>query len=183
MTEIDRCIADRRSIRKYREQPVEKEKLEQVLEAARLAPSACNAQPWRFAVVTDRALNKRIIDEGMGLTVPNTWGHSAPVIIVVCSEKSLFTHQLAERVGGVQFHLIDIGIACEHLVLKAHELGLGTCYIGWFKEKNIKKIISLSSSWGIECLVTLGYPDSIPEATPRKKLADIVKYIHAAEAK
>ncbi|OGS36503.1 MAG: hypothetical protein A2293_00570 [Elusimicrobia bacterium RIFOXYB2_FULL_49_7] len=174
MKSLDELIGERRSVREYSDQPVEKEKIEQLLNAARLAPSACNAQPWRFVVVSEPTARAAAIKEGLGgVVVPNTWAKTAPVIIVACSDLSLVTHKLAERVQGVQYHLIDIGIAMEHLVLKATELGLGTCYIGWFNGKALCRTLQLPSSWKAECLITLGYPASVPEPTPRKSLQDI----------
>ncbi len=173
MKTLDQLIDQRRSVRAYKDIPVEREKLTMILEAARKAPSACNAQPWRIAAVTQSELRAEILKKGMGAVVPNRWAGTAAVIIVVCSERSLLTHHLAERVQGVQYHLIDIGIAMEHMALKAAELDLGTCYIGWFNEKPIKKILSLPSSWKVECLLTLGYPETIPDPTHRKSLDEI----------
>ncbi|MHB9155450.1 MAG: nitroreductase family protein [Endomicrobiales bacterium] len=172
MKTLDQIINGRRSIRKYLDRPVEEEKLAAVLAAACAAPSACNAQPWRYVAVTDPALRQRLCEEGLGGVVPNTWAKSAPAVIVACSETSLFTHTLAERVQGVEYHLIDLGISLEHLVLKAAELDLGTCFIGWFKGKAIGRLLQLPSSWKVECLVTLGYPSEVPSPTPRKKPAE-----------
>lgn len=174
MKSLDAIIDGRRSVRNYLDRAVEREKIMALLEAARKAPSACNAQPWRFVVVQDPALRKKVIDEGLGgLVVPNTWANKAPCIVVACSDQSFFTHRLAERVQGVQYHLIDMGIALEHLVLKAAELDLGSCYIGWFRGKEIQKALQLPSSWKVECLVTLGYPAAVPDPTPRKTIDEI----------
>lgn len=176
MKAFDEIIKNRRSIRKYSDKPVEREKIIKILDAARIAPSACNAQPWRFVIVSNKEKKDELIKRGLGGIVPNTWARNAPVIIVVCSDLSLFTHTLAERVQGVQYHLIDIGIACEHIALKATELDLGTCYIGWFNAKNIKKYLNLPASWKVECLLTLGYPEKIPEPTSRKDLSEIALF-------
>jgi nitroreductase len=175
MKTLDTIIADRRSVRSYLDRPVEPEKIKRAVEAARLAPSACNVQPWRFIAVTDPVLRQRIVKEGLGIVVSNPWAATAPVIMVACSDRHLLTHHIAERIQGVQYHLIDMGIALEHLVLKATELGLGTCYIGWFRGKNIKRILQLPSSWNVECLVTLGYSREAPAGpSPRKALDDIL---------
>jgi nitroreductase len=178
MKTLSDLIKERRSIRKYIEKPVEKEKLEALIEAARLAPSACNAQPWRFAVITATEIKDELVKSGLGgVLVPNNWANTAPVILVACSELSLLTHNIAERVQGVEYHLIDIGIALEHIALKAAELGLGTCYIGWFNPKPIKKLLKLPNSWKVECLLTIGYPQETPEPTKRKDLKDICRFI------
>lgn len=177
MKTLDQLINERRSIRKYTEKPVEREKLNLVIEAARLAPSACNAQPWRFVVVDEAELKARLISEGLGgVVVPNSWAKTAPAVIVACSDLELVTHKLAERVQGVEYHLIDMGIALEHIALKAVELGLGTCYIGWFNAKAIKKLLKLPQNWKAECLLTIGYPADVPEASKRKELKEIIRF-------
>ncbi|MFH1368625.1 MAG: nitroreductase family protein [Elusimicrobiota bacterium] len=173
---LDELINSRRSIRKYLEKAVEKEKIEQALESARMAPSACNAQPWRFVVTTGTKKNK-IINDGLGgLIVSNSWTKTVPVIVVVCSVSSLFTHKVGENIQGTQYHLMDLGISMEHFVLKATELGLGTCYIGWFNGKRIGKLLNIPSSWKPECLITVGYPDENPEPRPRKPAEEIFKF-------
>ncbi|MCL1972893.1 MAG: nitroreductase family protein [Endomicrobia bacterium] len=178
MKTLDEIIKNRRSTRSYKTAPVEKEKIMQMLEAARLAPSACNAQPWKFIVVETPELKNGVFKEGLNnLVVPNKWAGDAPVIIVVCSQTKFFVHNIAEKIQDVDYHLIDLGIACEHLVLKAEELGLGTCYIGWFRGKEIKKILNLPSSYKVECLITLGYAkDSDIKPTPRKALEEIAEF-------
>lgn len=175
MKNLDEILAARRSVRAYRDTPVEDEKLRQVLAAGRIAPSACNNQPWRFAVVTEPALKQRLAEKALGgIAVPNPWAVQAPVIIVACSQTKLLTHSLAERLQGTQFHLIDIGIAMEHMVLKAVELDLGTCYIGWFNAREVRRVLNLPSAWKPECLLTLGYPVEWPKPTPRKPMEEIV---------
>lgn len=180
MRNLDDIISKRRSTRSYKSDPVEREKIMQIFEAARLAPSACNAQPWKFIVVETQDLKSELIKKGLnGLAVPNKWAAEAPVVIVVCSKTNFFIHGIAEKIQDVDYHLIDIGIACQNLVLKAEELGLGTCYIGWFKGKEIKKILDLPGSYKVECLITLGYPKDTEKEhkpTPRKKIEDIVEF-------
>lgn len=176
MKTFDELIGERRSIRKYLDKPVEKEKMIKALEAARLSPSACNAQPWRFVVTTGKK-KELLIEKGLGGVVSNSWAKSAPAIIVVCSVTSLFTHSIGESIQGTQYHLIDLGIAMEHFVLKAWELGLGTCYIGWFNGKNISREFKLPKSWKPECLITLGYPaEPLPASTPRKSAEEVFKF-------
>jgi nitroreductase len=177
MKTLDDLIKERRSIRKYLDTPVERVKLEAVMEAARLAPSACNAQPWRFVVVDAPEIREKLISEGLGgVVVANSWAKTAPAVIVACSDLSLLTHGIAERVQGVEYHLIDMGIALEHIVLKAVEIGLGTCYIGWFNAKSIHKLLKLPASWKVECLLTLGYPQETPASTKRKDLKEIYRF-------
>ncbi|MCL2335261.1 MAG: nitroreductase family protein [Endomicrobia bacterium] len=180
MKSLDEIISNRRSVRSYKSDPVEKEKILQILEAARLAPSACNAQPWKFIVAHTPEIKNAVFKEGLNnLVIPNKWAGEAPVIIAVCSQKKFLVHTVAEKIQDVDYHLIDLGIACEHLVLKAEELGLGTCFIGWFKGKEIQKVLSLPSSMKIECLIVLGYPKDESEngdRAPRKTLEEISEF-------
>ncbi len=148
----------RRSCRSYSDTPVPDEQIGNCLEAARLAPSACNRQPWRFIIVRNSELRRKICDDGLLPGIPMPWLRKAPVIVVLCAETSLITHTLAPMISKVQYHLIDIGIAGEHFVLEAEAQGLGTCWIGWFKEKQVRKILDLPRSYQILSLISLGYP-------------------------
>jgi len=163
-------IRKRRSVRAYLDMPVEDEKIKEIVEAARLAPSTCNLQCWRFVVVKDRTVRDELIEKGFGgLIVPNKWIRTAPVIIAVCAEPSLVVHRLGGRIQGVDYHLLDVGIATEHLVLRATELGLGTCWIGWFNERRVKKILKIPKGVKVVALLSLGYPDGEP-GEPRERL-------------
>jgi len=158
MSSLIEIIQKRRSVRNFKDNHVDQEIILSIIEAARLSPSACNAQPWRFVVVTEKSLIKEIVDKGLGGVVPNKWATSAPVIIVGCAQLNLLTHYIGESVKGIHYHQIDLGIAMEHLVLRATEIGLGTCWIGWFKEKKIKNILHIPKDWKIISLLALGYP-------------------------
>ncbi|GAH18960.1 unnamed protein product, partial [marine sediment metagenome] len=132
-------VKDRQSVRKYLNKPVEREKIERCLEAARLAPSSSNSQPWRFIVIDEPKLKEAVARETFGRLISfNHFSLQAPVLILLISEKT----KLSVRIGGMiknkQFSLIDIGIAAEHFCLQAVEEGLGTCILGWFDEKGVK---------------------------------------------
>jgi nitroreductase len=175
MSGVLTVIQQRCSVRSFKDTPVDREIIRSITEAARRAPSACNAQPWRFVAVTDPPLLKHIVDRGLGGVVPNRWAASAPVIMVGCAVLNLLTHRLGEAVKGIQYHQIDLGIALEHMVLRATEMGLGTCWIGWFNEKNIKKILQLPRGWKILSLLALGYPhDEKPAHSARLALDEIL---------
>jgi nitroreductase len=172
-------VKRRRSCRNYLEAPVPDELIENCIEAARLAPSACNRQPWRFMIVRDCELRKRICSEGLLPGLPMPWIKNAPVIIVLCSEASVFTHVIAPLISKVQYHLIDIGIAGEHFVLAAEAQGLATCWIGWFNGKKVSKILNLPGSLKVLSLLSLGYPadPAAPQGEmKRMESKEILKY-------
>ncbi len=153
-------IKKRFSVRKYKEDPVEEWKIEEVIEAARIAPSASNSQPWRFIVVQDEEKRLKIANEGANLVLPNKWLRKAPVIIVIGAETDFVTGTVGEGLKKIAYHQVDIGIAGEHLVLRATELGLGTCWIGWFKEKYVRKLLDIPEKIKLISLISLGYPDT-----------------------
>jgi len=134
--------------------------IESMVEAASLAPSASNRQPWHFIAVKDENIRKRICDEALGGLVANKFVSDAPVIFVVCTETGLSPVKIGEIIKGIPYHLIDAGIAGEHLVLRATELGIGTCWIGWFNEKRIKKILTIPKAVKVVALIAAGYTKS-----------------------
>ena len=174
-----KLVKKRRSCRDYSDASVSDELIATCLEAARLAPSACNKQPWRFMIVKDCELRRRLCSEGLLPGLPMPWVKTAPVIIVLCAETSVFTHVIAPLISKVQYHLIDIGIAGEHFVLAAEAQGLGTCWIGWLNEKKIRKILNLHRSIKVLSLISLGYPANPQEPgdeVKRMKMEEISKY-------
>jgi len=149
-------VRKRRSIRRYRPDPVPDEVLNQVLEAARLAPSAGNRQPWHFIVVKDPA-TKKIISERAA---------EAPVVIVGCTDTEV----------SARFHVVDLSIAFENLVLAATNFGLGTCWMGARAEENIKAALGIPKHIAVVVVTPLGYPAETPGPKERKSLSEIVHY-------
>jgi nitroreductase len=170
MGTVMEAIDSRCSVRGYQERPVEREKILKIVEAARLAPSTSNVQPWRFIVVEEPALRDALVEKGMGIVVPNRWAKEAPVIIVICAQLDWIVHRLGAKAAGLQYYLLDIGIAGEHMVLAATEMGLGTCWIGWFRAEAIKKTLNIPKGWKVAALLTLGYPKEGGAQTPRSRL-------------
>ena len=153
-------LKQRKSVRDFIDKPVEREKVMVCLEAARIAPSACNSQPWKFVVVDDTQLKSKLCDAAFsGIYLSNSFCKKAPVIVVVVSEKSKFLARIGGMFRGTEYHLIDMGIACEHFVLQAGDLGLGTCWIGWFDEKAVKSILKVPRDKKIDILLALGHYD------------------------
>lgn len=156
--ELTKVIEERRSIRKYKPDPVPNDLIQKILESARIAPSASNRQPWHFIVVKDAEKKK-----ALGL---REWASEAPVIIVGCTDPSV----------SPTFHLVDFAIAFEHIVLAATNLGLGTCWQGRLENETIKKELSIPDPIKVVAVTTLGYPAEKPEPKTRKILQEIVHY-------
>ncbi len=153
-------LKHRKSVRDFLDKPVEREKVMMCLKAARLAPSASNSQPWRFIVVDDRQLKNKLCDAAFsGIYFINSFCEMAPVIVVLISEKSKFLTRIGGMFRGTKYYLIDIGIAGEHFVLQAEDLGLGTCWIGWFNERAVKSVLNIPQHKKIDILIALGYYD------------------------
>jgi nitroreductase len=177
MSGFGELVAARFSCRAYRSDPVPRAAVEQILEAARLAPSACNRQPWRFAVATDAALRARLLDEGILPGLGMTWAAAAPVILVLGMTKSLITHRVAPLLSQVEYPLLDLGIAGEHAILQATELGLGTCWIGWIRPAEVRRILGWPADIMPQALITVGWPASRPDrASPRLSLDELVTW-------
>ena len=172
-----KLAAARRSIRKYKTSPVEREKLDLCLEAARLAPSACNAQPYKFVVIDEPALKEKFCAAAFaGVYSACKFAAAAPVMVAVVGDTGKFAAWMGNQVQGTDFRLVDIGIAAEHFALAAAEQGLGTCWLGWFGAKAGAKALGLPSGKKIEILLSVGYPDEAPAPRPRKKTEDFRSY-------
>ena len=162
-------IQKRRSIRKYKEDPIPEKDLMRVLEAARLAPSGKNFQPWKFIIVKDKALKEKLAQASAG----QFFMAEAPIIIVGCG----FPDNCYAHMGRyMKSWSVDVTIALEHLILQAQEEGLGTCWIGSFEEEEVKAILNIPENVKVLALTPLGYPDEIPRFRGRKSLDEIISY-------
>lgn len=171
-------VKHRTSCRSYEPKPIPRKHLELMLEAARLAPSACNKQPWRFAVVEDVTTRLQIIDKAFLKGIPMRWAANAGAIIALGMQKSAVTHKIAPRISGVDYPLLDLGIAGEHLVLQAEELGLGTCWIGWIRPKAVRRIVGWPRDIDPVSLITVGWPVLKDWKTrPRLDQEEITKWL------
>ena len=172
-------IKTRQSVRRYDSRPVEKEKLIQCLEAARLAPSASNSQPWHFIVVDEPELKNKVAKATFDSVLSfNRFALQAPVIIVMVAEKASLITRLASKIKKRDWSQVDTGIAAEHFCLQAVELGLGSCMLGWFYEDKVKKLLNIPQEKFISLLITLGYPPEnyrLREKT-RKPFDDAVSF-------
>ena len=163
-----RLIMERESVRKYNDRPVEKEKIERIMESCRMAPSACNSQPWRFVVVTDPDLKNQVARATTGPATPiNRFAPQAPVIVALVAEPPNWLSKIGSSIKDKDYYLMDIGIVADHFCLQAADLGLGSCMIGWFDEKKVRELLQIPKKRRIPRLITLGYPAN---ETPRKKI-------------
>jgi nitroreductase len=172
-------VQKRQSTRKFSDRPVPKEMIEKCLEASRLAPSACNSQPWSFIVVDEPELKNRLVHEAMGgIYKTNAFVINAPLLVVIVTEASSYIARLGGYLRHVKYNLIDIGIAGEHLALQAAELGLGTCWLGWFKENAVRRVLGLPRKTQIDVMIAMGFPAEGDPLRPklRKPLAEIARF-------
>lgn len=164
--DVFEAVRTRRSIRKYQEKPVETEKLVKILEAARLSPSANNNQPWHFIAVTDETVRKKLLP-----AYGRDWFVNAPAIIVACAEPS----KGWSRQDGEDYWKVDVAIAIQTMVLAAHELGLGTCWVAAFKEDKVKEVLGIPEEIRVLAMTPLGYPaEQKGSVAERKQKEEIV---------
>ena len=171
-------VKTRFSSRSYKQTPIPKDDILKCIEAARLAPSACNSQPWKFIIIDQPDLKAKLADAVCDKTLGmNSFAHHAPGMVAIVSERQKMSAKLGGIIKRKNFSQMDIGIAAEHFCLQAAELGLGTCMIGWFKEKIVKKLLNVPANKRIELIITLGYPmvDS-PPVKNRKEINDILSF-------
>lgn len=164
-------IQKRQSDRKYDSRPVDRDMVIKCIESARLAPSACNSQPWKFVVVDEPELLKEMASAAAGMGM-NKFAAQAPVIVAVVLEKMNFTASIGSVIKDKEYSLLDVGIAVEHFCLQATELGLGTCILGWFDEKKVKKLLGIGNR-RVPLLITLGYAAGEHRQKSRKSLEEI----------
>lgn len=167
---------NRQSCRSYDEtRPVEPEKLQAILAAAQLSPSACNGQPYHFTVCTgETAKAAAAATQGLGM---NKFANQAPILIVISEEDYVKSAAMGARVKGNDYRSIDIGIAAAYLTAEAAAQGLGTCILGWLDDEKLRKICGLSHP--VRLVITLGYPkegDSLRKKK-RKELSELVSYL------
>ncbi len=161
------AISQRSSVRAYKPTDVEEDKLKIVLEAARLSPSASNRQDWKFIVVRNKETRKKLAKAAFG----QSFIAEAPVVIAACGMEPN-----AMLACGQPMHTVDVSIACAYMILQAHALGLGTCWIGAFKEDETKKILNVPDDVRVVAMTPLGYPNQPLSQKSRKSLDQIVSY-------
>ena len=170
-------VQSRQSDRAYLDKPVEIEKLERILEVVRLAPSACNAQPWKFVVVTDTEKRLAIADAMTNkLLSMNHFTKQAPVQIVVIEEKANFSSTVGGWATDKHYQHIDLGIAAAYITLAATDEGLGSCIIGWCNEKKVQKVLDIPKNKRVVMIILLGYSTQPLREKKRKSKDEIVSF-------
>lgn len=168
--EIYQVFQERRSVRKYKPDPVPAEKLGRIFEAARIAPSWSNQQCWRFMVIADPETKKALAG-----SLPHrnpakrAVGETAPLVLVLCADPEGSGIQ-----DGKDYYLLDAGLTLQQLMLAAHAEGLGTCWVAWFDEEKARAACAVPAHYRIVAMTPLGVPKSQPSARPRKKMDEIV---------
>lgn len=152
------AIKGRRSIRRFKEVPVPADKLNEVLEAGRVAPSAGNRQPWKFVVVTDEETRKKLVP----LARNQEFVGQAGAVIVACAPDP-----------SLKWHMVDVAIAVDHMTLAAHALGLGTCWIGAFEPDEVRQLLGIPEHVKVVALLPLGIPDMEGIPRPRKPADEV----------
>lgn len=178
-TDFFKILTSRQSVRGYSEQAVERGKLIRCLEAARLAPSACNAQPWKFIVVDEPSLKDELANyTTAGKLVPmNHFTKQAPILMVIVRENANFTSKIGSMLKDKAYPLMDVGIVALQFCLQATSEGLGTCILGWFNEEKVKHLLNIPKNKRAELIITVGYPSS-PDIRPkiRKTMEEFCSY-------
>lgn len=197
--ELKQAIELRRSIRKFKPDPLPEGYIEELLEAARLAPSGTNIQPWRFVVVESEEMRRRLAECTIGIS----FIASAPVTIVCCADLEAvekrsqriaelrqagafsgtdlenmnmedYVNQSMERGAARAYASLNTAIAVEHMALRAADLGLGSCWVMMFRQKEVKKLLDLGESIVVVALLPVGYPAQNPAPRPRFKMEEIL---------
>jgi nitroreductase len=169
----------RRSLRSYSPEAVSRAELELLAEALRLAPSASNQQPWKLVFVDEPELKDEVARACFGPTSSfNRFAVQAPVLAVICQERPRLLNRIGTLAKRRDWTLLDIGIAAEHLCLRAVELGLGTCMMGWFDEGRIRLLLRIPASSRVGLVVSIGRPAEADPGRPkvRKPLESILGY-------
>ncbi|MGC9150493.1 MAG: nitroreductase family protein [Microbacter sp.] len=170
-------VQQRQSVRSYTNEPIEQEKLDRIFEAARLAPSACNAQPWKIIAVDQPELRHQIADAASNHVVGvNHFTKQAPVQLIIIEERANLLSSFGSWSQHKHYPHLDLGILAAHIVLAAADEGVGSCIIGWFNEQQIKKILQIPADKKVVLMILLGYSAEKLRKKRRKSLSEILSF-------
>ena len=173
------AIRNRRSIRKYKDQPVDEERLLKIIDCGRLAPSDSNTQPWNFIIVRSDEMRAKIAH----VSHEQEWMFGAPIFIVCVADIRVTTSEtepmdIDEETPGIGLKqiILDTAIASENIVLAAESMGLGTCWVSWYVQNEIRPLLGIPSDKYVVAVITMGYPDQTPKQRPRRTLEEVIRY-------
>jgi nitroreductase len=169
--EIFEAIKQRRSIRAYKREDVSEGEVKKLIDAARLAPSAGNIQPWEFVIIKDAEIKKKLATAALD----QTFIKEASVVIVVCADEARSSRRYGNR-GATLYCLQDTAAAIQNILLAAHALGLGTCWVGAFREELVKKALNTPLNMRPVAIIPVGHAAEKPRAPSRRVLEEIVHY-------
>lgn len=171
----------RESCRVYSDKPVSREILAHLVDVARLSPSGCNAQPWRFIIVDEPEAHSKVVEafDDNGLT-GCPWGDKVPAFILICEDEAHLKPGVGEHYGSQHFAQMDIGMAAMALCLEASSMGLGTCMIGTMNQEKLHEAFGIPKERPVRLIITVGYPagNGTPRKKTRKALEEILTYNH-----
>jgi nitroreductase len=174
---FQQLVRGRRSIRRYLEKPVEREKILTCIEAARLAPSADNVQPWRFLIIDDPNLKAQFAKEVFsGIYFVTKFAAKAPRLDIIAN-------RIGKQIQNIHYYYIDTGIAGEHIVLQAEELGLGTCWVGWFNPRKARRFLKIPRKYKIVSLMAMGYYEKKPSREKKRRKLEEIAWFNKIEEK
>jgi len=170
--DVKKAIEKRRSIRKYQDKEISDDLIKELIDAARLAPSGLNTQPSKYLVVKDSEIKNKLRENGI---FSQDFVYQASAIIVCCADPGAYKERSEKFDNPNEIRAIrDLSIASSFLVLRATELGLGTCYVGWINREKIRDILDIPRDYRIPYVITVGYPAEQPESTSRKNIDEIL---------
>ncbi len=183
MSTFGDIVHRRRSCRAYDpDREIPDSVLQDCIDSARAAPSACNRQPWHFTIVRDPEKRRTILEKGLLPGIQHDWLYDCPCIVALSLTPNFTVHRIAPFLSKIPYHYVDAGIAGEHFILAATEQGLGTCWVGWIREKKIRKVLHLKTAQRVVALIAAGYPRDpnffeADTATSRKPANEIARWM------
>lgn len=167
--DVFEAIKGRRSIRAFTKEPISDKEIKKLIDAARWAPSAGNIQPWEFIIVRDAEVKLRLSEAALNQTLIK----EAPVVIVVCANQMLSARGYGSR-GANLYCLQDTAAATQNMLLAAHAMGLGACWVGAFKEEEARKVLNIPSGARPVAIVPVGHPAEKPVARSKRQISEII---------
>ena len=171
--DVKKAIKKRKSIRKFKSRNVPDKLIKEIIDAARLAPSAHNFQPWHFIVISDKGILKKFKEDKV-FVQPEMY--KAPIVIICCTNPNVYSGSYNKKLENTKIisSIRDLALSSSFLVLRAAELGLGTCFVAWIDKEKVKNIVGIPNNIIVPYIIVMGYPDEKPKPRGRKELSEIL---------